>query len=173
MYRNPSTNPLPELGNGFSVVLVERVLRQAQTLALEQPWRHLQLGSVSQRVTAYRPEQRLAALMATLAAGLKGIAPANTSLRPNTALRAWLGGRFPDQGTIPRWLQQVSAEQAAALRTHLHQVVRTHGRFWQVLWSHQWLFLDVDGQGLVARGQRFQRTAVGYLGEGLDQGYIR
>jgi hypothetical protein len=140
---------------------------------LVQPWTQLQLGHSSQRSTAYRPEQRLAALLAPLAAGLKGIAPANTYLRPNTAVREWLGGRFPDQGTIHRWLQQVTAPQAAALRHHLHQVVRTHGRFWQTLWSNQWLVLDVDGQGLVARGQRFEHAEVGYRGEGMDQGYLR
>jgi len=173
MYLNERTDPLPAVGNGFSVVLVERVLRQAQVLELPQQWSQLQLGHPSRRVTAYRPEQRLTAVLATLAAGLKGIAPGNTYLRPNSAVQAWFGGRFPDQGTIHRWLQQTSDDQAAALRSHLHQVVRQHGRFWHELWSNRWLVLDLDGQGLVARGQRFEKAALGYLGEGIDCGYIR
>jgi len=167
------TDPLPAVGNGFSVVLVERVLHQAQVLEVSQQWTQLQLGHASQRVTAYRPEQRLTAVLATLAAGLKGLGPGNTYLRPNRAVQARLGGRFPDQGTIHRWLQQTTDPQAAALRCHLHQVVRQHGRFWHELWSNQWLFLDVDGQGLVARGQRFEKAAKGWLGEGIDVGYLR
>jgi hypothetical protein len=161
------------VGNGFSVVLVERVLRQAHVLEVSQQWTHLQLGPPSGRVTAYRPEQRLTALLATLAAGLKGLGPGNTYLRPNSAVRAWLGGRFPDQGTLHRWLQQTTDLQAAAVRGHLHQVVRQHGRFWHELWSNRCLVLDVDGQGLVARGQRFEKAAKGWLGEGIDVGYIR
>jgi hypothetical protein len=163
----------PAVGSGFSVVVVERVLRQAQALGLVAQWALMPLGNPSRRINSYRPEQRWAALLAGLAAGLKGIASGNTYLRPNTAVQAWLGGRFPDQGTIHRWLEQVSDAQAAAVRTHLHQVVRQHGRFWHVLWSGQWLVVDVDGQGLVARGQRFEKAAVGYLGEGLDRGYHR
>jgi hypothetical protein len=173
MQSNTSAPGSPPAGSGFSVVLVERVLRQANTLGLFAAWAQLPLGHPSRRVTAYRPEQRWAALLAGLASGLKGIAPGNTWLRPNTAVQAWLGGRFPDQGTIHRWLEQVSAPQAAAVRAHLHQVVRQHGRFWQVLWSGRLLVVDVDGQGLVARGQRFEQAAVGYLGEGLERGYHR
>lgn len=173
MNGNPCTNHLPALGTGFSVVLVERVLRQAKSLDLVQQWTQLPLGNLSGRRTAYRPEQRLTAVLATLAAGLKGIAPSNTYLRTNSAMCAWLDGRFPDQGTIHRWLQQVTAPQAADVRAHLHHVVRTHGRFWDVLWSNQSLWLDVDGQGLVARGQCFEKAATGYLGEGMDRGYIR
>jgi hypothetical protein len=52
-------------------------------------------------------------------------------------------------------------------------VVRQHGRFWQELWSSRYLVLDVDGQGLVARGQRFEKAAQGWLGEGIDCGYQR
>ncbi len=173
MYLKQPTDSLPALGNGFSVVLVERVLRQAHVLELPQQWTQLPIGHPSRRVTAYRPEQRLTALLATLAAGLKGIAPGNTYLRPNSAVQARLGGRFPDQGTIHRWLQQTTDAQAAALRCHLHQVVRQHGRFWHELWSNRWLVLDLDGQGLVARGQRFEKAAKGWLGEGIDCGYIR
>jgi hypothetical protein len=142
-------------------------------LRLTDDWANLPLGHPTRRVTAYGPEQRLTALMASLAAGLKGIAPGNTFLRPNSALQARLGGRFPDQGTMHRWLDQVTPAQAAGLRDHLHQAVRRHGRFWEVLHSDQYLTVDVDGQGLVARGQRFERAAVGYLGDGLDRGYQR
>src|SRR5262249_45031762 len=153
------TDPLPAVGNGFGVVLVERVLRQAQVLELLPQWNQRHLGHPSGRVTAYRPEQRLTAVVATVAAGLKGLGPSNTYLPPNSAVQAWLGGRFPEQATMHRWLQQTSDLQAAALRCHLHQVVRQYGRFWQELWSNRWLVVDVDGQGLVARGQRFEKAA--------------
>lgn len=165
--------PLPEASSGFSVVLVERVLREAQVLGLEDDWAQLPLGNPSKRVTAYRSEQRVAAVLAGLAAGLKGIGPGNTWLRPNAALRARLGGRFPDQGTVHRWLDQATAQQATGFRDHLHQVVRTHGRLWEVLASGHYLIVDIDGQGLVARGQRFEKAAAGYLGEGIDHGYQR
>jgi DDE family transposase len=173
MYLKERTDPLPVVGNGFSVVVVERVLHQAEVLEVLPQWSQLQLGHASGRVTAYRPEQRLTAVVASLAAGLKGLGPSNTYLRPNRAVQAWLGGRFPDQGTMHRWLQQASDTQAAALRRHLHQVVRQHGRFWQDLWSNRRLVVDVDGQGLVARGQRFENATEGWLGEGIDRGYIR
>jgi hypothetical protein len=153
--------------------LVERVLREAQVLGLEFHWAELSLGNPSGRSPAYRPAQRIAAVLAGLAAGLKGIAPGNTWLRPNAALQARLGGRFPDQGTIHRWLDQATSDQATQFRDHLHHVVRTHGSFWEVLASRRYLVVDIDGQGLVARGQRFEQAAVGYLGEGLDRGYQR
>jgi len=164
---------VPAAGTGFSVVLTERVLRHAETLGLGDAWSQLPLGHPSRRRTAYRPEQRIAAVLSGLAAGLKGIAPGNTVLRPNTALRSRLGGRFPDQGTIHRWLDQVTAAQAAALRDHLHQVARDHGHFWEVLGAGHYLVVDIDGQGLVARGSHFERAAVGHLGDGLDRGYQR
>jgi Transposase DDE domain len=164
---------LPEACSGYSIVLVERILRQAQALGLNAAWAALPLGQPSRRATAYRPEQRVAALLAGLAAGLKGIAPGNDWLRPNAALQARLGGRFPDQGTIHRWLGAATGEQAAAFRDHLHRVVAAHGCFWDVLHSSQLLVVDIDGQGLVARGRRFERAALGYLGEGLDTGYQR
>jgi hypothetical protein len=153
--------------------MVERVLHQAEVLDLLPQWTQLPIGHPSGRVTAYKPQQRLTALLATLAAGLRGLGPSNTYLRPNSAVQAWLDGRFPDQGTLHRWLQQASDPQAAALRRHLHQVVRQHGRFWAELGSARGLFLDVDGQGLVARGQRFERASEGWLGEGIDRGFIR
>jgi Transposase DDE domain group 1 len=164
---------LPAVGSGFSVVVVERVLHEAHRLGLDAAWAQLPLGHPSRRSTAYRPEQRLAAVLAGLAAGLKGVAPGNTCLRPNTAVQAQLGGRFPDQGTIHRWLAHTTPAQATALRDHLHAVVRAHGRFWAVLWSARYLVVDIDGQGLVARGRHFEQAAVGYLGEGLERGYQR
>jgi hypothetical protein len=168
-----STPPLPGAGSGFSVVLAERVLREAETLGLGDAWTQLPLGNPSRRRTAYRSEQRIAAVLSGLAAGLKGVAPGNSVLRPNSALQARLGGRFPDQGTIHRWLDQVTAPQAAALRHHLHQVVRSHGRFQEVLCARRYLMVDIDGQGLVARGQHFEQAALGHLGEGIDRGYQR
>src|SRR5262249_43830359 len=62
---------------------------------------------------------------------------------------------------------------AARVRAHLHQVVRAHGRFWEVLHGAPLVVVDVDGQGLVARGHHFERAARGYLGEGMDTGYQR
>jgi hypothetical protein len=153
--------------------MAEKVLNLAQALGLTQQWAQLGLGHVSRRVTAYTTAQRLAAVLAGLACGLGGVAAGNLWLRPCSALRQRLGGRFPDQGTIHRWLAQVSDAQAAALRCHLHTAVRSHGRFWQYLWSGPLLVVDLDGQGLVARGRRFVGAAAGYLGGGLDHGYQR
>ncbi len=116
---------------------------------------------------------QLDAVLAGLACGLRGIAPGNLLVRPNSAIRQRLGGQFPDQGTIHRWLEQMTLEQAAGLRRPLHAVVRQHGRFWQELWSEQLLVVDLDGQGLVARGQRFERAHAGYMGGGIDRGYQR
>jgi Transposase DDE domain group 1 len=168
-----SVAALPEACSGFSLVLVERLLREADSLGLPADWANLSLGHPSGRVTAYRSPQRVTALLAGLAAGLQGIAPGNTWLRPNAALQARLGGRFPDQGTIHRWLDQATPDQAGAFRDHLHRVVRTHGRWWEVLATSRRLLVDIDGQGLVARGQRFERAAAGYLGDGIDRGYQR
>jgi hypothetical protein len=111
---------VPGAGNGFSVVMAERILHHADVLGLSDDWTQLPLGHPSRRRTAYRPEHRIAALLTGLAAGLKGVGPSNSVLRPNSALQARLGGRFPDQGTIHRWLDGVTAEQAAAVRDHLH-----------------------------------------------------
>ena len=72
------TAPVPPGGSGFSIVMVERVRHEAQRLKLFDAWAHLPLGHPSGQRTAYRPEQRWAALVAGLTAGLKGIAPGNT-----------------------------------------------------------------------------------------------
>jgi len=163
----------PEQATGYSVLLAERVLALADSLHLSQQWHSLQLGHPSRRRTAYPNEHRIAALLAGLATGLPGIAPGNFWLRSNSALQARLAGRFPDQGTIHRWLAQATTEQAAALRSHLHRVVAEHGRFWHEMTAPELLVIDIDGQGLVARGQRFERARTGYLGEGLDRGFQR
>src|SRR5947209_8554656 len=165
------TEPPFGTGSGFSVVLAERVLHQADVLGLSDDWAQLALGNPSKRCSSYRPAYRIAAVLAGLACGLKGIGPGNTWLRPNRALQARCGGRFPDQGTIHRWLEQVTADQAERLRDHLHRAAHDHGRFWQVLQSGHYLVVDLDGQGLVARGRRLERAAWGYLGAGLDRGY--
>src|SRR5262245_31269172 len=110
----------PDGSSGFSVVVAERVLRLADSLELVAEWRRLEFGRPSGRVTSYPTDQRITAVLAGLACGLRGVAPGNLLLRPNSALRQRLGGRFPDQGTIHRWLGQVTAEQAAGLRRHLH-----------------------------------------------------
>src|ERR1700730_18331605 len=103
----------PDRSGGFSVVLAERGLPLAARLALPALWGQLGLGHRTRRRTAYPTDQRLAAVLAGLACGLRGVAPGNLLLRPNSALRQRLGGRFPDQGTIHRWLDQVSPDQAA------------------------------------------------------------
>jgi len=167
------TPPLPAVCSGFSVVLAEGVLRQADALDLPAAWDQLTLGNPSRRTTAYLPRHRFAALLAGLACGLRGIGPGNSWLRPNAALQARLGGRFPDQGTIHRWLGQTTVAQATQVRDHLHQVVRTHGRFRDILFAGGQLTVDIDGQGLVARGHRFEQATRGWLGEGIDHGYIR
>lgn len=164
---------LPEQGIDFSVVMGERVLKFARALELFTDWDGLWMGHPTRRRTSYRPPERIAAVLAGLACGVRGIGPGNLLLRPNSALVNLLGGRFPDQGTIHRWLEQVTSEQAAAFRTHLHQVMRTHGRFVPELWSERLLVVDIDGQGLIARGQRFERAHVGYMDDGLDRGFQR
>jgi hypothetical protein len=163
----------PDHSGGFSPVLGEQVLHLASALGLPQLWQALGFGPPSRRCSAYPPDQRITAVLLGLACGLRGIAPGNFWLRPNTALQQRTGGRFPDQGTIHRWLAQITPDQAAALRQHLHEVVRTHGRFWQELASGRPLVIDLDGQGLIARGRRFQQARGGYLGDGLDHGYQR
>jgi len=101
------------------------------------------------------------------------VAPGNLLVRPNRAVQQRLGGRFPAQGTLHRWLAQITAAHAAGLRQHLHQAVRPHGRFGQELGSARRLVVDSDGQGWVARGQRLERAHGGYRGDGMDRGYPR
>lgn len=161
------------VAGGFSVVMAERVLRQACGLELVEQWKQLWLGRPTGRRTSFRPEHRVAAVRAGLACGLRGVAPGNWGLRPNRAMRHATGGRFPHQGTIHRWLQAVTPHQAVAWRSHLHRVARQHGEFRQQLWSKRMRAVDVDGQGLIARGQRFERAAGGYMDDGLDRGFQR
>lgn len=158
---------------GFSVVLAEKVLSFAGMMKLDERWSKLAFGNPTNRKSSYRSPQRIAAVLAGLACGLRGIGPGNLLLRTNSAIVQRLEGKFPDQGTVHRWLEQVIQMQAAAMRRHLHDVVREHGRFWKTLWSGRRLIVDVDGQGLVARGKRFEEAKYGYLGHGLDRGYQR
>jgi hypothetical protein len=158
---------------GFSVIFAEKVIHLAELLGISPQWSELRFGNVSRRISSYTTSQRITAVLAGLACGLRGIAPGNTVLRTNTALQELTGGMFPDQGTIHRWLNQTTEEQAVALRGHLHQVAREHGKFWSILYSRKRLVVDLDAQGLAARGERFERAVRGYLGEGLDRGYQR
>jgi hypothetical protein len=158
---------------GFSVVMAEKALMAARGLKLVEEWDRLQWGNVSRRSTAYRPRERIMAVVAGLACGLRGVAEGNNVLRTNSAIREALGGRFPDQGTIHRWLEQTTQSQAAALRSHLHRAVAAQGRFWNVLRRGERLIVDVDAQGLVARGERHQQAAWGKLGGVIDRGYQR
>jgi hypothetical protein len=164
---------IPDQSSGLSVVLVEGLLQRARTLGIVSEWEALWLGHETRRRTSYRPSQRIAALLAGLACGLRGIGPGNLWLRPNSALQQELAGKFPDQGTIHRWLQQTSEDQAAKLRQHLHRVVRKHGRFRRELYSSDKLIVDIDGQGLVARGRHFEKAALGYQDDGFERGYQR
>jgi hypothetical protein len=159
--------------SGFSVVFAEKVLQTAKALGVVDEWSELTLGHVSRRISSYRPAHRIAALLAGLACGLRGIAPGNSLLRTNSALKLWTGGTFPDQGTIHRWLNGCTSAQAEALRRHLRQVMVKQGRFWNVLYSGRRLFVDVDAQGLVARGARFEKACRGYMDGRLDRGYQR
>src|SRR6185503_15692056 len=90
----------PDLAGGFSVVMGEKVLGRARAMRLEVAWHELWLGHATGRKTSYRPEQRISALLVTLACGLRGLAPANLVLRRSSAIPQTLGGRFPDQGTM-------------------------------------------------------------------------
>src|SRR5436309_12927210 len=132
----------PESAGGFSVVMAQRVLRLASDLRLADQWKQLWIGRPTGRTTAFRPEHRVAAVIAGLACGLRGIAAGSLLLASNGAMRQVLGGRFPDQGTIHRWLETVTPEQAQAWRTHLHGVVREHGQWRQELWSDRMLTVD-------------------------------
>jgi len=173
MDRNIGKGVQPRESGGFSVIYAEKVIEFLQSIRLPAEWSRLQLGHVSRRVTAYATPERITAVLAGLACGLRGFAPGNSMLRGNSALQSATGGRFPDQGTIHRWFQQVTAEQAQSLRQHLHQVMKREGRFWQALFSGNRVVVDLDAQGLAARGARFEKAAYGHLGEGLDRGYQR
>ena len=164
---------VPDQSSGFSVALAEKVLSLATNLGLKEHWKELGFGNVTRRSSAYRAEQRIQAVLAGLACGLRGVAPGNLLVRPNSAMQQRLGGSFPDQGTIHRWLDQITAEQATKIRSHLHQVVRQHGRFRQELWSGRKLVVDMDGQGLAARGPRFEHASGGYFAGKIDKGYQR
>jgi hypothetical protein len=82
----------PRECSGFSVVMVEKLLALAKDLGLVALWQSLWLGNPTKRSHSYQPPQRIAAVLAGLAWGLKGIAPGNLVLRPNSAVRAAVGG---------------------------------------------------------------------------------
>ena len=149
------------------------VLAMARATRASDEWDQIGWGRPSKRATAYSPAQRIMAVLAGLACGLRGVASGNTWLRTSSALRGLFGGRFPDQGTIHRWLHATSAEQAAKMRSHLHRLVRRQGRIRDVLRRGTRLFVDVDAQGLVARGERFEGAAWGKMEGGFDRGYQR
>jgi hypothetical protein len=173
MDRNIGKGVQPRESGGFSVICAEKIIELLLAIGLPVEWSRLELGHVSRRVTSYATPERVTAVLAGLACGLRGFAPGNTLLRGNTALQSALGGRFPDQGTIHRWFQQVTAEQAQAWRQHLHQVMKREGRFWQAMFSGDRVVVDLDAQGLPARGAHFEKAAYGHLGEGIDRGYQR
>jgi hypothetical protein len=173
MDRNIGKGVQPREAGGFSVICAEKIIELLRAMGLPAEWSRLELGHVSRRTTAYGTPERITAVLAGLACGLRGFAPGNGLLRGNSALQSALGGRFPDQGTIHRWFQQTTAEQAQAWRQHLHQVMKWEGRFWQALFSGGRVVVDLDAQGLAAHGARFEKAEYGYLGEGLDRGYQR
>lgn len=168
-----ATGGVKDESGGFSVILAEKVLSLASKLGLEERWSMLEFGNPTGRKGTYPTPRRIAAVLAGLACGLRGVAPSNQTLRTNSAIVQRLGGKFPDQGTIHRWLEQTTPEQAAAIRQHARDVAREHGRFWNIMRSGLRLVVDIDGQGLVARGKRFEEAKYGYLGHGLDRGYQR
>src|SRR5262245_25144959 len=116
MNGTPNRTPTPDRSGGSSVVLAATILPWAEVLDLPGQWKALGFGRSSGRAPAYAPQRRIAAVLPGLACGLRGVAPANRLVRPNPALRGRLGGRFPDQRTIPRWLARVTPDQAAARR---------------------------------------------------------
>ena len=173
MDRNIGKGMRPREAGGFSVICAEKIIELLRAIGLPEEWSQLGLGHVSRRARAYTTPERITAVLAGLACGLRGFAPGNSLLRGNSALQSATGGRFPDQGTIHRWFQQTTAEQARGLRQHLHQVMKREGLFWQALFSGNRVVVDLDAQGLAARGARFGKAAYGHLGEGLDRGYQR
>lgn len=75
-----------ESGSGFSVVVAEKVLAMAHALKWPEEWDRIGLGYPSKRVTSYTPAQRISAILAGLACGLRGLSSGNTVLRPNSAI---------------------------------------------------------------------------------------
>ena len=128
----------------------------AAKLGIERAWTGLWLGEPTVRCTSDRPEHRIRAFLAGLACGLRGIAAGNQWLRNDTAIRRLCDDRFPDQGTIHRWLEDVSPPQVLELRRHLQESVRQHGRFRHQLGLPGGIIVDVDAQGIVAAGQRWE-----------------
>ena len=77
---------LEEGSGGFSVVMAEKVLSLAGKLGLEKSWGKLTFGNRTGRKGTYRTPHRIAAVLAGLACGLRGVAPGNLLLRTNSAI---------------------------------------------------------------------------------------
>lgn len=163
----------PASGSGASPLAAIKLMDLAAKLGVDREWSGVWLGRPTARESSYRAEDRMRALLAGLACGLRGIAAGNQWLRNDPAIRQLCGNRFPDQGTIHRWLQDVTPEQVLALRRHLQHSVRQHGRFRHQLGLPGGIIVDVDAQGIVAAGQRFEQAQLGWMGDGFDRGFQR
>jgi hypothetical protein len=163
----------PASGSGSSPLVAVKVMDLAAKLGIERAWTGLWLGHPTARRSAYRAEHRIRALLAGLACGLRGISAGNQWLRHDPAIRRLCDDRFPDQGTIHRWLEDVTPPQVLELRRHLQQSVRQHGRFRHQLGLPGGIIVDVDAQGIVAAGQRFVQAKLGWMGDGFERGFQR
>lgn len=163
----------PAPAAGASPLVAIKVMDLAAKLGIDPLWSEFWLGTPTFRRSSYRAEHRIRALLAGLACGLRGIAAGNQWLRQDPAVQQLCGDRFPDQGTIHRWLQSVTPEQVLELRSHLRQVVRRHGRFRHQLARPGGIIVDVDAQGIVAAGQRYEQAKLGWMGDGFDRGFQR
>lgn len=163
--------PVPAAGS--SPLAAVKVLDLTRKLGIDPSWSGLWLGNPTSRRSAYRPEHRIRALLAGLACGLRGIAAGNQWLRNDPAMRKLCDHRFPDQGTLHRWLADVTPPQVLELRRHLRQVAQQHGRFRHQLGQPGGIIVDVDAQGIVAAGQRYEQARLGWMGDGCDRGFQR
>jgi hypothetical protein len=163
----------PEASGAVSPLMAVKLFAVAGRLGLNGVWSSLWIGRPTQRKNAYLAPHRIQALLAGLACGLTGIASGNLWIRNDPALRDACGGAFPDQGTIHRWLSAVDPSQVEAFRQHLFSAVKQHGRFRQALAGPEGLVIDLDAQGIVANGQRFEQTALGWMNGTFQRGYQR
>jgi len=163
----------PVSGSGSSPLAAIKVMDLAAKFRIDRAWAGLWLGHPTARKSAYRAEHRIRSLLAGLACGLRGISAGNQWLRQEPAMRTLCDGRFPDQGTIHRWLEAVNPMQVVQLRKHLQQSVRQHGRFRHQLGLPGGIIVDVDAQGIVAAGQRFVQAKLGWMGDDFERGFQR
>jgi hypothetical protein len=173
MEGNLRTGREPVGGSGCSPVAAVKVLSTAARLGIDQPWSTLWLGRPTGRATSYRAEHRWRVLLAGLACGLRGVSAGNQWLRTDPAIRRLCGGRCPDQGTVHRWLAMVTPEQVLAVRSHLQQVFRRHGRFRHQLTLPGGIIVDLDAQGIRAEGGRFRQARVGWIDGVFVPGFQR